>query len=254
MQLVFDRVVTKKTPGEFRTRVIQEGVHPSLHINYKNFDLKQYFKEGRGCRTEGTFRNPHDFGINKGLIHLPYLQKIGRQIHRRLLEVERVSHNSGLSGDSIQRVVQPTVTEDGKKSPGLKFGHPRVMALFLALTLFHHLIDGFRNHDLRQHVSDLLGMSVEEYTSNPMTYDLRRLRLKGLIYRPPGTNRYFVTPYGWKVARLFSRLETRVFRPAMAMFTGNDAVLPFPLRKALDHADAQLDVLIYQAFPLPQAV
>jgi hypothetical protein len=254
VQLVFDRVVTKKTPGEFRTRVIQDGVHPSLHIHYKNFDLKQYFKEGRGCRTEGTFRNPHDFGINKGLINLPYLQKIGRQINRRLLEVERVSHNSGLSGDSIQRVVQPTVTDDGEKAPALKFGQPRVMALFLALTLFHHLIDGFRNHDLRQHVADLLGVSVAEYTCNQMTYDLRRLRLKGLIYRPPGTNRYFVTPYGWKVARLFSRLEARVFRPAMAMFTGTDAVLPFPLRKALDHADAQLDILIYQAFPLPITV
>ena len=254
VQLVFDRVVTKKTPGEFRTRVIQDGVHPSLHINYKNFDLKQYFKEGRGCRTEGTFRNPNDFGINKGLANLPYLQKIGRQINRRLLEVERVSHNSGLSGDSIQRVVQPAVTEDGKKSPGLKFGQPRVMALFLALTLFHHLIDGFCNHDLRQQVADLLGMSVAEYTSNQMTYDLRRLRLKGLIYRPPRSYRYFVTPYGWKVARLFSRLDARVFRPAMAMFTGNDAVLPFPLRNALDRADAQLDVLIYQAFPLPKAV
>ena len=90
--------------------------------------------------------------------------------------------------------------------------------------------------------------------TNQMTYDLRRLRLKGLIYRPPRTNRYFVTPYGWKVARLFSRLDARVFRPAMAMFTGNDAVLPFPLRSALDRADAQLDVLIYQAFPLPKAV
>ena len=100
VQLVFDRAVTKKTPGEFRTRVIQDGVHPSLHIHYKNFDLKQYFKQGRGCRTEGTFRNPHDFGINKGLANLPYLQKIGRQINRRLLEVERVSHNSGQRGIS----------------------------------------------------------------------------------------------------------------------------------------------------------
>jgi hypothetical protein len=48
VQLIFDRVVTKKTPGRFRTRVIQDGVHPSLHIEYKNFDLKQYFKEGIG--------------------------------------------------------------------------------------------------------------------------------------------------------------------------------------------------------------
>ena len=81
VQLIFDRVVTKKTPGEFRTRVIQNGVHPSLHISYKNFDLKQYFNEGRGCRTEGTFRNPKDFDVNrcafnscaKGLNNLPYL-------------------------------------------------------------------------------------------------------------------------------------------------------------------------------------
>ena len=170
-----------------------------------------------------------------------------------MLEVERVSHNSGLSGDSIQRVVQPAVTEDGKKAPGLKFGQPRVMALLLALTLFQHLIDGFRNHDLRQQVADLLGVTVADYTPHQMTYDLRRLRLKGLIYRPPKTNRYFVTRYGWKVARLFSRLEARVFRPAMAMFTANDAVLPFPLRQALDRVDTQLDLLIYQAFPLPKA-
>jgi hypothetical protein len=253
VQLVFDRVVTKKTPGQFRTRVIQDGVHPSLHIEYKNFDLKQYFKEGRGCRTEGTFRNPNDFGVNKGLSNLPYLQQIGRQINRRLLEVERVSHNSGLSGDSIQRVVQPAVTEDGKNAPGLKFGQPRVMALMLALTMFHHLIDGFRNHDLRQQVADLLGVTLSEYSPGQMTYDLRRLRLKGLIYRPPKTNRYIITPYGWKVARLFSRLEGRVFRPAMAMFTANDAVLPFPLRQSLDRVDAELDLLIYQAFPLLKA-
>jgi hypothetical protein len=102
-------------------------------------------------------------------------------------------------------------------------------------------------------VADLLRVNVAEYTSNQMTYDLR-LRLKGLIYRPPRTNRYFVTPYGWKVARLFSRLDARVFRPAMAMFTGNDVVLPFPLRSALERADARPDALIYQAFPLPKAV
>jgi hypothetical protein len=252
VQLIFDRVVTKKTPGQFRTRVIQDGVHPSLHINYKNFDLKQYFKEGRGCRTEGTFRNPHDFGVNKGLSNLPYLQKVGREINRRLLEVERVSHNSGLSGDSIQRVVQPTVTQDGEKAPALKFGQPRVMALFLALTLFQHLIDGFHNRDLRALVVDLLGVTSAEYTTSQMSYDLRRLRLKGVICRPPKTHRYFLTPYGWKIARLFSRLEARVFRPAVAMFTSNDAVLPFPLRASLDRVDAQMDELIYEAFP-PQA-
>ena len=127
VQLVFDRVVTKKTPGEFRTRVIQDGVHPSLHIEYKNFDLKQDFKEGRGCRTEGTFCNAKDFGINKGLSNLPYLQQIGRQINRRLLEVERVSHNSGLSGDSESSGLP------GRCSPPTtRYSHSRCASLWIA--------------------------------------------------------------------------------------------------------------------------
>jgi hypothetical protein len=66
VQLIFEKRVGKMTPGRFRTRVIQDGVNPSLHIEYKQCDLKQYFKEGRGLRTETTFRNANDFGINKG--------------------------------------------------------------------------------------------------------------------------------------------------------------------------------------------
>jgi len=139
--------------------------------------------------------------VNKGLSNLAYLPKIGREIHRRLLEVERVSPNSGWSGDRIQRGVQPTVTADGEKAPAWKFGPPRVMALFMALTLFPHLINGFRNRDLRAVVADRLGVTSDVDTASQMTYDLRRLRRKGLLFRPPKTHRYFLTPHGGKVAR-----------------------------------------------------
>jgi hypothetical protein len=86
-----------------------------------------------------------------------------------------------------------------------------------------------------------------------------RTRLwKGALQRladetgPPKTHRYFPTPYGWKVAR-FSRLEARVFRPAVAVFTSHDAVPPFPLRASLNRAGAPLDELIHQAFSQAQA-
>jgi hypothetical protein len=91
------------------------------------------------------------------------------------------------------------------------------MALWVGLSLFTHLIHGFRNRELRGHVADLLGADTS-YSAAQMTYDLRRLRLKGLIFRPPRTYRYFLTPHGWKVARLMTRLEARVFRPAVAAF------------------------------------
>lgn len=253
VQLLFDRKITRTTPGKFRTRVIQQGVCPSVHIAYKKFHLKQYFKEGRALRTESTFNDPKDFGVKKGLSNMPYLQQLGRQINRRLLDVQRVSQNCGMSGESIERVVQPTVTEDGQRAPGLRFGDPRVMALLVALCSFMHLLDGFRNRDLRTRVAELLGVDLHAYTAGRMTYDLRRLRLKGLIWRPPGRNRYLLTPYGWKVARLFSRLEARVFRPAIAAFDPEEAVLPPALANAMRKVDAQLDHLISQAFPKEKA-
>jgi hypothetical protein len=252
-QLIFDRLVTKKTPGQFRPRVIQQGVPASRHIHDQHFDRKPDGKEGRGCRTEGTFRNPQDFGVNKGLSHLPYWQKIGRAIHRRLREVERLSHNSGLRGDSLQRLLPPSVTDEGEKAPALQFGPPRVMALWGALTLFPHLIDGLHNPDLRTRIVDLWGVTSNEPTASQMSYHRRRWRRKGLIFRPPKTQRYVLTPHGWRIARLFTGLEARVFRPALAMFTSNDALLPFPLRASWDRVDAQLDQWIDEAFPPAKA-
>jgi len=252
VQLLFDRKITKRTPGRFRTRVIQRGVHPSLRIEYKKFHLTQYFKEGRALRTESTFNDPRDFGVKKSLSNFGYLQTLGRHINRRLLDVQRVSHNCGLSGESVERVVQPSVTEDGQRAPGLKFGDCRVMSLFVALTSFTHLLHGFRNRDLRALVADLLEADPNAYSPGRMTYDLRRLRLKGIIFRQGRTNRYFLTPYGWKVTRLFARLEARVFRPAMTAFTDDDAPWPAALVAALKKVDAQLDLLISSGVPTCQ--
>jgi hypothetical protein len=41
VQLIFDRTVSRRTPGRFRTRVITQAVVPSLHIDYKNTRIKQ---------------------------------------------------------------------------------------------------------------------------------------------------------------------------------------------------------------------
>ena len=82
VQLVFDRRVTKRTPGRFRTRVLTDGVIPSLHVDYKNSRIKQYFKQVPevseiGVRTETTINNTRDFYIGKRLCNLPALRQIG---------------------------------------------------------------------------------------------------------------------------------------------------------------------------------
>jgi hypothetical protein len=57
---------TPPTPYGYRTRVITDGVQPSLHVEYKHSHVKQYFKEQHALRTETTINNPKDFYINKG--------------------------------------------------------------------------------------------------------------------------------------------------------------------------------------------
>lgn len=105
------------------------------------------------------------------------MRDLGQQVNRKLLEVERVSHHCVLTQDALDRLQRP-ILEEGQRVSAFRFGDPRVMALFQALCAFTHLPRGFRNHDLRPAVGALLGRS---YTTAQMTYDLRRLRLKGLI-------------------------------------------------------------------------
>ena len=103
VQLIFDRRVTKRTPPpRYRSRVIADGVIPSLHVDYKHSRIKQYHKEGRALRT-GTVINDHlsegqatTFRIGRRLCNLDDLQKIGFVANRRLLGVQRISYRCQL--------------------------------------------------------------------------------------------------------------------------------------------------------------
>lgn len=249
VQLLFERKVTRATPGKFATRVVTHGVSPSLHIGYKSFDLKQYFKEGRGLRSEGTINNPRDFGVGKDLRNLPHLKRIAAHVNHRLLGVERASQNCRFSQQSMQRLIEPTVTQDGQKAPALKFGQPRVMALFMALCLFLTLPVGFTNRRLRQHVAEILGQDLDHYKPAQMTYDLRRLRLKGLICRKAGRHSYELTPYGRHTSLFLARVYQRVLRPGLAAAVEPPwKVQPLhPLREHLDRLDAEISKLLHNA-------
>jgi hypothetical protein len=254
VQLLFDRKIIKSTPGSFRSRIITRGVSPSLHVQYKSTDIKQYFKENRAARTECTINNPKDFGVNKRLKNLPYLKQIARNAVRRLLEVERVTEDCVLSEASVERLTQPNLTDEGQRASGFRFGDPRVMALFAALTLFLHLPNGFRNRDLRKHVADLLGLDPSQYHAGKMTYDLRRLRLKGIIARQSRTTRYFLTSYGYRVALFMTRLHARLFRPGFASLDPNPGVhVPHSLQRALDMVNAEVDKMLQQSRLRPAA-
>ncbi len=199
VQLIFDRRVTKRTPGRFRTRVITDGVTPSLHVDYKHSRIKQYHKEGQALRTETTINDPADFGLGKRLRTLPALRARGFAANRRLLEVECLSQDCSPGAQALDRISRPQLVA-GQRVAALPLFQPTVQALFAALVLFALTPAGFANKDLRPLLAQLLGLAPSQISPGQMTYHLRRLRLHGLITRLPHTQRYQVTTEGLRLA------------------------------------------------------
>jgi hypothetical protein len=248
VSLVFARRVMRTgpraTPGRFRTRVITSGVTPSLHVDYKHATIKQYHKEGRALRTETTINETRDFGIGKRLTNLPALREVGFSASRRLLRLERLSHDPITGASAIDAITGPVLTGGGTRIPGLPLGQARSHALLAALLTFRLLPRGFTNRDLRELTAALRGLPA--VSTGQITYDLRRLRSHDLIERIPRSHRYRVTSTGLHTAMILTRLHDRVLPAGLAPLT--PATGPHSrLRAAVTAYQQAIDQIIHDA-------
>jgi hypothetical protein len=184
-------------------------------VDYKRSRIKQYHKEAQALRTETTINDTRDFGVGRLLKNLSELRRIGFAANRRLLEIEQISHDCALGDDAFQHLQKPRQIE-GQRAPALRFGDANAQAVLNAVLMFVFVARGFTNKDLRQQFAVLLGKRADDITPGRMSYELRRLRLHGLIERLPGTHRYLLTDEGLRTALFYTRVYSRILRPAMA--------------------------------------
>jgi hypothetical protein len=216
----------RTTAQPFATRVFSPGTEVRMDFRYKNSRVKQYLKEGRALRIETVINKPADIGVLARLEHLPELVDKARQVNDRLLMIERAGQGCAIGYALFERIHQPYARE-GQRTGAFRFGDQRAMALAGALCLVVHAVTGFTNKSLRGQVAGLLG---RDYGSSQMSYDLRRLRLHGLIERSPGTNYYRLTPDGIRVAVFYTKLHARLLRP---LLEADKPPAPVELRRAL---------------------
>ena len=245
MQLIFDCSITKATPGPFRTRVITDGVIPSLHIDYKGTRIKQYHKEGQALRTETTINNPRDFYIGKSPRNLPALRKIGFEAHR-VLQIETITHDALLAEETLQQLQRPRTVE-GERVAALRLADPTVQALWRAVLLFELLPAGFSNRQLRTHLAQLLGLPVEQFTQGRMSYHLRRLRLHGIIERIPQDPPLPPDRLRPAQAMFCTRAWARIFRRGLAMTLPAASPVPNPLLHSFNRLAAQIHAWVDHA-------
>jgi hypothetical protein len=228
--LVFDRKLKRRgpyrTPGTFRTRVITEGATPSLYVDYKHTRIKQYHKEGKALRTETTINDTTDFSIGKRLTNLPALREIGFSANRRLLYVQRLSHDPITGADALHTITDTVTTATGARIPGLRLAQRRSHALLQALLSFGYQANGFTNADLRALTGELRGLPPGTVTAGQTTYDLRRLKSRGLIIRIPHTHRYRVSDHGLHTAHFLTCIHDRFLPTGLAHLADHTGTPP----------------------------
>ena len=158
-----------------------------------------------------------------------------------------ISQDCQLGNEAFEQVCRPQFV-DGQRASALGFGNARTMALFQALCLFMLLPQGFRNADLRQHVAQLLGMTLEAYSPGRMTYDLRRLRLHGIIARYKRTHRYHLTEEGIRICLFMTKVFNRIIRPGLSQAMDGCPNAPVrPVASAMKKLDLAIDQLVLEA-------
>lgn len=250
VQIIFARKMQKKTAadGRCRTRIVTQGVIPSLHVYYKNTHLKQYHKtcaKGAALRTETTINNTYDFQVGRLLKNLPQLREIGFAANHRMLEVEKASHDCRIGAAAFQNLQTPA-TVDGQRTSALRFGDTRVQALFGVLMLLCLQVEGFRNRQLRPLLAQMLGLPESDIRPGRMSYELRRLRLHGLIARIEKAHRYRLTRKGLATVVFYQRTYARLIRPGLSVLQGGLSETLEPMACAFHKLLREIDANIMQ--------
>lgn len=153
----------------------------------------------------------------KRLHNLPKLRETGFAANRRLLEVERATHDCMLAEETFRRINRP-VEVRGQRASALRSTGPRVHALRRALLLFRLQPRGLRNADLRH------------------------LRLHGMIERIPNSHSYCVTAVGLRAALFFTRSYAGVLRSGLVFALPRHRAVDTPLERAFDRVEKEIQV------------
>jgi hypothetical protein len=240
VEILFKRSPRGRKPkdpagGVFKTAIDRNSNGVTINAFWRHSRVKQYLKDGRALRVETVVNSPDDLGCLRRLHNLGLLQARARAINTRLLETERAGQGCVFDSPAFARISQPTLTQDGRRAPGLRFGDPRVMALAGALASTLCAVTGITNKSLRALMTGLLGTA---YTMNQASYDLARLARNGLITRRARANTYDLTPDGLKFAIFYTKVHDRVLAP---LFAAGQPQAPPHLRAALRTIEHHID-------------
>lgn len=200
--------------GEVGTDVVRraEGTRVGFRVNHNS--VKFYDKQGSVLRVETTVNDTYEFKsyraserdpegekrlrvLKKGTSDLPRRTEISQCSNERVLESLASVSSPKTVAETVGKVSRRKVKE-GRGVRALNvLGEDR--PLLEAIGRGEHLLNGFRNRDVRTHLKSL--------SPGAVGHRLRVLRAHGVIKKVSGTHRYQVTALGRELLVAVTKAE-----------------------------------------------
>ena len=231
LTILFGRRIGSRHGGKLQTVIEDLNLpNPGMRSHYKNGFIKQYVRDNLLLRTEAATNNVNDYGVAKAMDNLPQLRQTLQSITNRYLDVQQDILESFVDRGQLRKLTQPTVLPNGKRVPGLKLDHPRVLALMQSLVRFSHIAAGgtFSTREIHADTAQALDLSTTDYTLGSLRYDLAKLRAKRLVEKLPKSRRYQLTSDGYRICLVYLKLFQKIYAPLtagiLAPFQGDNRV------------------------------
>jgi hypothetical protein len=231
--VIFGRKVTKQYRGKRQTVIADMDLpNPVIRSHYGNGFVKQYVRDHLLLRTEPASNNVHDYRCNKAIEHLPRLRENMSSVIDNYHNVQQDILQTFVDRGQLRKLAQPTILSNGRRIPGLKLDHPRLLAVMHALVRFCPIAahNTFTTTEIYTDTLAALETSPKEYSLGSLRYDLWKLRAKGLVEKLPHSRRYRIPREGYSICLVFLKLFERIYAPLTAgllqPFSGDQKLSP----------------------------
>jgi DNA-binding transcriptional ArsR family regulator len=221
----------ERTHREPRLQVVIEKPTYDLtvfKIHCGSLTLKMYTKGARLLRIEVIVHNLRDQQQwHRSLPALPEIARHLRDILQRFLAVVRCVDAATLEDGTLETLPLPAQVGRSRVA-GIDVNRPRMIAVLQAVVALSTIPRGLSSQELAAKVRELRGQSEAEYSPRQASYDLKKLRVKGLVERVGKSRRYAATEAGLRTMAAVGIVREQVLKPILAKACHPEPHPPLP--------------------------
>lgn len=181
-------------------------------VHFGLLSLKIYTKGERDLRVEATVHNAKKAFDRYGIGFFDEIANSLRKMVERFLQVLRSVDASWVTDQTLESLPEPSHV-GACRVAGVDLNRARMRAVMMSVLALSPQPQGFRAEQLASQVQEILGVT---YTARQASYDLKKLRGKGLVCKIARTHRYESPPEGLRTIMAVTVLREKVIKPILA--------------------------------------